>query len=94
MARMWLAIWCGVCGAHRHRSVEQRHRHVLAYTREADDAWVRAEFRAAGKVPIVALETTLARDDIHADVRVPPRSVGDADDEGWEAHSAGFDSGA
>lgn len=67
--------------------VEQRRRHVLAYTREANGEWLRDEFEE-GDVAIPFLETRLTIDEIYEDVTLPPLGVKegeewDVDEEEW-----------
>jgi Uma2 family endonuclease len=61
--------------------VEQRRRHVLSYSRDADGAWVREEFAENGEVPLRPLGTELTMDAIYDDVPMPPLTVREGSDE-------------
>lgn len=60
--------------------VDQRRRHVLAYTREPDGEWRRDEVGPDGGIPIPALETQVTLDEIYEDVELPPLAVGEEED--------------
>jgi len=59
--------------------VEQRHRRVLAYSRDAAGEWLREEFNGTGTVAVRALDATITLDDIYDDVPMPPLTVGEND---------------
>jgi Uma2 family endonuclease len=61
--------------------VEQRRRHVLAYSRDADSAWVREEFEGADAVPVRPLDTVLSLDTVYDEVPLPPLTVREDPDE-------------
>jgi Uma2 family endonuclease len=65
--------------------VEQRHRRVLAYSRDADGSWVREELNGSGTVALRALELVMTVDEIYDDVPTPPLAVGEDenDDNEW-----------
>jgi len=62
--------------------VAQRHRHVIAYTRNASDAWLREEFHGDGDVPVPFLDFELSLEQIYEDVALPPLTV--REDREWE----------
>lgn len=62
--------------------IDQRRRHVLAYTRRADGEWARDEFAGDGEIPFAFLQARLSLDEIYEDVTLPPRRVGEGDE--WE----------
>jgi Uma2 family endonuclease len=61
--------------------VDQRRRHVLAYLREAAGAWARDEFHGDGEIALEFLSTRLSLDQIYEDVRLPPLTVGEDDED-------------
>ena len=64
--------------------VDQRRRHVLAYTRDAGGAWRQEELPGAeaGEVPIPFLGARLTVDQIYEDVTLPPLAVREGEE--WE----------
>jgi len=66
--------------------VEQRRRHVIAYSRDAEGEWNREELQGSGEVRIDALDLTLTLDEIYDDVPLPPLGVGEGDEfaDEWE----------
>jgi Uma2 family endonuclease len=71
--------------------VEQRRRHVLAYTREANGEWRREEIHGEGAIALPFLDAHLTIDEIYEDVTLPPLSVREGDewdpDEEWAAEA-------
>jgi Uma2 family endonuclease len=63
--------------------VDQRRRHVLAYTRGRGAEWTREEAAGTGEVRLAFLGATLSLDDIYEDVPLPPLAVGEGDDDSW-----------
>jgi len=68
--------------------VEQRHRRVLAYSRDNDGSWVREELTGSGTVALHVLDIDITLDEIYDDIPMPPLAVGENDeddetDEGW-----------
>jgi Uma2 family endonuclease len=62
--------------------VDQRRRHVLAYSR-ADDGWLREEFSASSDVPVRPLAASIPLDAIYDDVPMPPLTVGEGEEDEW-----------
>jgi Uma2 family endonuclease len=63
--------------------IEQRRRHVLAYTRDRQGEWERAELTSSGNIRLDFLDTALTLDEIYDDVPMPPLQVGEAEDDDW-----------
>ena len=63
--------------------VDQRRKHVIAYTRDGDGEWMRDELQNEDDVPIRFLDYRLAVADIYEDVPLPPLSVKEGEE--WEA---------
>ena len=55
--------------------VEQRRRHVLLYSRDADSAWVREGFQGTDDIPVRPLDTVLTLDTIYDEVPLPPLTI-------------------
>jgi Uma2 family endonuclease len=65
--------------------VDQRRKHVLAYTRDAAGEWVRDEVEGDGEVAIPFLELRLTTAQIYEDVPLPPLRVREGDgEEAWD----------
>jgi Uma2 family endonuclease len=67
--------------------VDQRRRHVLAYTREPAGEWMRGEYEADGEIRIPCPDSALTLDQIYEDIAMPVLSVREGEwDEwgGWE----------
>jgi Uma2 family endonuclease len=67
--------------------VDQRRKHVLAYTRDAGGAeWARDEYTGDGTIDIPVLDIALGLDEIYDEVPLRPVSVGEeSEDEAAEA---------
>ena len=63
--------------------VDQRRKHVIAYTRDAAGEWLRDEIDGDGAIEIPFLETTLAIAGIYEDVNLPPLQMREGED--WDA---------
>ena len=61
--------------------VDQRRRHVLAYTREPSGEWAREEHLGDGTIAIPFLARSLSLAEIYEDVPLPPMTVGE---EEWD----------
>lgn len=57
--------------------VDQRRRHVLAYTRGSKGEWMKEEFNGQGEIPLPALNTRITMDEIYEGVELPPPAVGE-----------------
>ena len=71
--------------------IDQRRRHVLCYTRDAQGEWLREELQGDGEIAIPFLDARLTLDEIYEDVTLPPLSVkeGEAWDEAeWADYEA------
>ena len=64
--------------------VDQRRKHVLAYTRDDAGEWQREEYVGVGEIPIPFLSLRLAVEEIYDDVPLPPLSVKEGEEE-WDA---------
>ena len=62
---------------HVYLVVEQRRRHVLAYTRDDVVGWVRHEIVQDGDIVLGFLDSTISMDEIYDDVTLPPLRVGE-----------------
>jgi Uma2 family endonuclease len=69
--------------------IEQRRKHVVSYTRSDEvSEWLRDEIEGDGEIAVPALDTHVATSDIYEDVKLPPLTVkeeqDDYSDEEWE----------
>lgn len=64
--------------------VEQRRRHVLAYTRERTGEWLREECLGQGEIAIPVIDTRIRMDDLYEGVELPPLAVKEEED--WEEY--------
>lgn len=69
--------------------VEQRRRHIWAYSRRRDGGWLRDECVRKGELAIPGLGTRLTLDEVYEGVELPPLAVGEGDD--WEDDERNLD---
>jgi Uma2 family endonuclease len=63
--------------------VDQRRKHVIAYSRDTAGEWLRDEIQDEGEAEIQFLETSLSLAQIYEDVTLPPLKVREGED--WDA---------
>jgi Uma2 family endonuclease len=63
--------------------IDQRRKHVIAYTRDAGGEWARAEIEGDGEVTVPGLDLRLTLEEIYEDVPLPPLRVREGEE--WDA---------
>lgn len=77
-----LEAYLGIASLRQYLIIDQRRKHVLAYTRDESGEWLREEVHGDGEITIASLDLSLTMAEIYEDVRLPPLTVREGED--WE----------